>query len=193
MFHRRLKNINNFRIVDLGPRPMTPENLHFTKKTIDQWNFCCISKNTNAGLQLFSTALNWGLACARTKWRSGEGRVKTGDSFRSLTADRLICVLDFDVRDLGCLETSDLENTDLRPQTSKTQTSKTQTSKTQTPRKLRYIMVTIRSFSYQFRSYLALIHSTGSSGDPRRTASLWNFESLRTRLLRLGNTFDLQI
>ena len=61
LFHRRLKNINNFCIVDLGPRPMTPENLHFAKKTIDQWNFCCISKNTNAVLQLFSTALNWGL------------------------------------------------------------------------------------------------------------------------------------
>ena len=44
MFHRRLKNINNFRIVVLGPRPMTPENLHFAKKTIDQWNFCCISE-----------------------------------------------------------------------------------------------------------------------------------------------------
>ena len=28
------------------------------------------------------------------------GRVKTGDSFHSLTADRLICVFDFDVGNL---------------------------------------------------------------------------------------------
>ena len=32
-----------------------------------------------------------------------EGRMKTGDSFRSLTADRLIGVFDFDVRNLFLL------------------------------------------------------------------------------------------
>jgi len=39
-FHCILKNINNFRICVLGPRPMTLENLHFAKqvkKTSDKW------------------------------------------------------------------------------------------------------------------------------------------------------------
>jgi len=40
LFYRLFKNINNFRIWVLGPRPLTLENLHFAKqvkKTLDKW------------------------------------------------------------------------------------------------------------------------------------------------------------
>ena len=61
--------------------------------------------------------------------------------------------------DSCCLETSDLENSDLE---NTADLENTDPSKIE----IYYGHDPLLRFSYQFRCYLALIHSTGSSGDP---------------------------